>query len=907
MRGRKSSKRSRKNSGTISGTSKEAVDTNLNPATDESKRQEDLSNHGGISFKPEENDEVGNVKCSSVQEEETEDSSHGGIACKPEENDEVGNVKFGSVQEEETEDTVWEDGSVSISDNKTGNAINIEREVSHVTVEFTDSPSSLAKRKVARRASAEDKELAEWVHKVHLLCLLARGRLVDEACDDPLIQASLLSLLPVDLLKITELPKLTAKALGPLVCWFQSNFHVQNLGPTEGTFKLSLSRALETQAGTAEEVAALSVTLFRALNLTVRFVSMLDVTSLKPDMSTSGSSSQDAISWDSSIFSGSRKMVAPQNRVSTIIPVLSSQRTNVSRTNVHEQHQVTGSQTPTSNTYENKELVDKPKTSGAKSARKPKRKGDLEFELQLEMALAATAAAVDESEMDPDVQDPNCSSSDALLNRRKQPRTETDSVSAVQGSFGAAWSRKVGPPLYWAEVFCSGEAMTGRWVHVDAANSIVDGELKVESAAAACRRHLRYVVAFAGHGAKDVTRRYCMKWYTIAPYRINSIWWDAVLARLKELESGLTCAKVHLEGHMEKINDFASRSALEDVELETRALTEPLPSNQQAYKNHHLYALERWLTKYQILHPKGPVLGFCSGHPVYPRTCVQNLQSKQRWLREGLQVKANEKPAKVVRHSRKFIKGKKFESNVFADDDEDDGGGGGSDEGVIELYGKWQMEPLNLPHAVDGVVPKNEWGRVDVWSEKCLPPGTVHLRFPRLVSVAQRLKVDFAPAMVGFEFKNGRSFPVYEGIVVCSEFKDAIMEAYAEAEEKRESEEKKRHEAQVISRWYQLLSSIVTRQRLKHSYEDIPSSAALHMVDQRDDLGAAQNDDPKDKTRSSSYQQPVQEDIILGSRSKSFLGEHEHVFPIEHQSFDEENSIRTKRCPCGFSIRVEEM
>jgi xeroderma pigmentosum group C-complementing protein len=26
------------------------------------------------------------------------------------------------------------------------------------------------------------------VHKAHLLCLIARGRLVDAACDDPLLQ-----------------------------------------------------------------------------------------------------------------------------------------------------------------------------------------------------------------------------------------------------------------------------------------------------------------------------------------------------------------------------------------------------------------------------------------------------------------------------------------------------------------------------------------------------------------------------------------------------------------------------------------------------------------------------------------------------------------------------------------------
>lgn len=31
-------------------------------------------------------------------------------------------------------------------------------------------------------------EVAELAHKVHLLCLLARGRVVDRACDDLLIQ-----------------------------------------------------------------------------------------------------------------------------------------------------------------------------------------------------------------------------------------------------------------------------------------------------------------------------------------------------------------------------------------------------------------------------------------------------------------------------------------------------------------------------------------------------------------------------------------------------------------------------------------------------------------------------------------------------------------------------------------------
>lgn len=62
---------------------------------------------------------------------------------------------------------------------------------------------------------------------------------------------------------------------------------------------------------------------------------------------------------------------------------------------------------------------------------------------------------------------------------------------------------------------------------------------------------------------------------------------------------------------------------------------------------------------------------------------------------------------------------------------------------------------------------QNERGQVDVWDESFLPAGTVHLRYPRIVQIARRLKVDYAPAMVGFEVRGGRSAPKFDGIVIC--------------------------------------------------------------------------------------------------------------------------------------------
>ncbi|XP_052196986.1 DNA repair protein RAD4 [Diospyros lotus] len=861
--------------------------------------------------------------------------------------------------EEEMEESFWIDGSLP-----TFNSLNNDRSdsVNGVTIEFEGTPDS-DKRKTIRRFSAEDKELAELVHKVHLLCLLGRGRLIDQACNDPLIQAALLSLLPTHLLRISEVTKLTVNALAPLVDWFHNNFHIRSPSGTERSFHSALAFALETREGTAEEVAALSVVLFRALNLTARFISILDVASLKPNSDKPESVNQDPSKTGRGIFLSSTLMVDRSNQVSvsTVKQSPSDGKDNMCGTSSRGACRAANRKS-SSNPCQSEDPTDVGKhirsackmqndhsdVCLAKKSEQSKRKGDLEFEMQLEMALSATAVGTSASSMSLDVNDIN-NNSPNLSSPAKRMKTIKQIESPPQGVSTAFGSRKVGAPLYWAEVYCNGENSTGKWVHIDAVNSIIDGEQKVEAAAAACKKSLRYVVAFAGFGAKDVTRRYCNKWYKIASQRVDPIWWDNVLAPLKELELGATGGLIHLkqddsnehekevafkpsdppkcirpdgavspamqemEMPKEPTKKFgaessasncyvATRSSLEDMELATRALTEPLPTNQQAYKSHHLYALERWLTKYQIFHPKGPILGFCSGHPVYPRTCVQILHTKERWLREGLQVKTNELPAKVLQRTMKLNKAQASEADVNGEE---------GCEGNILLYGKWQTEPLCLPCAVDGIVPKNERGQVDVWSEKCIPPGTVHLRLPRVAPVAKRLEIDFAPAMVGFEFRNGRSIPVFDGIVVCSEFKGAILEAYAEEEERREAEERKRSEAQAISRWYQLLSSIVTRQRLNKCYGDNSTSQKSNEVPRAKDKLDVQFGGDKDDGH---FPQCEDDQNILDRKLDAVSiapteEEHEHVFLTDDQvvCLDEQSFTRTKRCRCGFSIQVEEL
>ncbi|KAF7816466.1 DNA repair protein RAD4 isoform X1 [Senna tora] len=817
--------------------------------------------------------------------------------------------KINSDNKEELDDSDWEDGSVATN-------------TLPMTIELNVTPDSTVQKRI-RRTSAQDKGLAELVHKVHLLCLLARGRLIDNACDDPLIQASLLSLLPAHLLQLSNVTNLTSKALHPLVVWFHNNFRVRKFTSEETPVRFALASALDSHEGSPEEIAALSVALFRALHLTTRFVSILDVASIK----TGQSSRPDASGSSKGIFNDSTVMVSrPKEDYRSPKRSLSSyDRENSGESSLGHSHEKKGCHSTThvaessdppvidelnntvSNSQNSETQHNHPECLTSKT-HKSKRRGDLEFDMQLEMALSATAIGDQKNKKESCVKNLNADLEKFSSPSKRIKRIISDESSTLpQGISTAFGSMKVGSPLYWAEVYCSGENLTGKWVHIDAVNLIIDGEHKVEAMAAACKTSLRYVLAFAGQGAKDVTRRYCTKWYKIASQRANSMWWDSVLAPLRELESGATGGVVHLKtdqiisAESSTSNSFIpTRSSLEDIELETRALTEPLPTNQQAYRSHPLYAIEKWLTKYQVLHPKGPILGFCSGLPVYPRTCVQTLKTKERWLREGLQVKANELPAKELKHSIKPQKVPDFEGDDYGCSDCKEN---------IKLYGKWQLEPLNLPHAVNGIVPKNERGQVDVWSEKCLPPGTVHLRFPRAFSVAKRLEIDYAPAMVGFEFRNGRSHPVFDGIVVCTEFKDVLLEAFAEEEERRQAEDKKRNEAQALSRWYQLLSSIVTRQRLKNRYtSSFPSKTSTDIQSRNSkELNASVNgnDDKKQSPKNHQVNKCDTTDAYVPFSTQT--EEHEHVFLKEYESFDEETFLLTKRCQCGFSVQVEEL
>ena len=347
----------------------------------------------------------------------------------------------------------------------------------------------------------------------------------------------------------------------------------------------------------------------------------------------------------------------------------------------------------------------------------------------------------------------------------------------------------------------------------------------------------------------------------------------------------------------------ASADARDAREMDARAKTERVPSAMHELKNHPLYACERFLRPNQVIFPRKPVVGFVNGECVFPRSCVSELRSAERWKSEARRevmpeelgkprartfsraaraaaafaAKRDAAEARARRGgaaeapggdaTRAMAKGRRTgprSVEAMARDSREaeramlDGATADANvEGDIPLFGVWQTREWHPPRAVNGIVPKNARGNVDLIGAHALPPpGTAHVSLPRVSRVARALrdsrdsrgkpKIDFAPALVGFEYRRGgATLPKFDGVVVCAEHESLLRKAWCDAENARLFAEKEKDTRRAKRRWRVLLSAVWTRRALRDEFfVSAKSSAAAidHDHDATDDATDDAND-----------------------------------------------------------------
>ncbi|XP_050085964.1 DNA repair protein complementing XP-C cells homolog [Anopheles aquasalis] len=330
----------------------------------------------------------------------------------------------------------------------------------------------------------------------------------------------------------------------------------------------------------------------------------------------------------------------------------------------------------------------------------------------------------------------------------------------------------------WIEFYCE---KAQRWITFDTFSGRADCKDYIVRIAP---NPISYVFAWDNEGyLKDVTARYVQNWNTACRMlRAEQPWLDRTLAPF--------------------IGPKTERDVAEDNELNKLDADKPLPKTIGELKNHPLYALRRHLLKFEALYPQEPQpLGFIRSEAIYPRECVHTLQTREKWYKQGRVVRAFETAYKVV----KCWKYDRPNNNWLKDQ-------------PCDLFGHWQTDEYDPPTAENGVVPRNEYGNVELFTEKMLPKGTVHLKLPGLNKVCKRLQIDCAPALTGFDMAKMRVVPVYDGFVVCEEFAEKAVEEWYKDMEEEERREQEKLEKRVYGNWKRLIKGLLVRRKLQNKY-----------------------------------------------------------------------------------------
>lgn len=367
---------------------------------------------------------------------------------------------------------------------------------------------------------------------------------------------------------------------------------------------------------------------------------------------------------------------------------------------------------------------------------------------------------------------------------RKRKATPDEKPTA-KGKSKAKSSAKKGCP-YWVEIYVTKSG----WITVDVDQGRVDCAKEMEDRCGI--KPMLYVVAANADGTlKDVTKRYARERYDTQTRKARN-----------PTESWFSETLRNFERKPRKSIDDE-----EDKDLEKISTSAPLPTSIGAFKSHPLYVLSRHLLKFEAIYPPdAPPLGYIKSEPIYARECVQTLHCRVTWLKEGRIVKVGQEPYKIVKARPKWDR---MTGNVIKDQ-------------PLEVFGKWQTETYIPPPAVDGKVPRNEYGNVELFKPWMLPKGTVHIPITGLNRVAKKLGIDCASAMVGWEFSGGGCHPVFDGFVVCEEFQDTLMDAWNADVEEKEKKAAEKKTKKALDNWRKLIRGLLMHEKIRKKYSKKP-------------------------------------------------------------------------------------
>ncbi|KAF2849903.1 Rad4-domain-containing protein [Plenodomus tracheiphilus IPT5] len=370
-------------------------------------------------------------------------------------------------------------------------------------------------------------------------------------------------------------------------------------------------------------------------------------------------------------------------------------------------------------------------------------------------------------------------------------------------------------PVYWVEAF---NAAHQKWVPIDTHSTFtVNTPEKLEPPLVYTQSSLTYAIAFdEDHTAKDVTRRYAKAYSAkTRKFRVECTpggekWWKRVMKFFQR-------------------SSTLDRDQIEDATLARKVAAEGIPKNVQDFKGHPVYVLERHLKYNEVIHPLEPVGKVNCGtgmNPkmelIYRRSNVHLVRTADKWYRMGRDVKGGEQP---LRHA-KPKKSRRGSLGPDADVDAE------ADQAGAALYADFQTELYIPPPVVKGRVPRNVYGNLDLYVPSMCPPGGTHIRHKLASKAARILGVDSADAVTGFSFKGRHGTAIVQGVVVATEYADAVTAVIEGMEYAVEEAEAAAKRAESLRLWRRFFLGLRIAQRVNDMVIDGERGPRLDVQDE---------------------------------------------------------------------------
>ncbi|KAI5922567.1 Rad4 transglutaminase-like domain-containing protein [Camillea tinctor] len=478
----------------------------------------------------------------------------------------------------------------------------------------------------------------------------------------------------------------------------------------------------------------------------------------------------------------------------------------------------------------------------------------------------------------------------------------TDNILAKGRPEPKPYDKDLEYPHYWTEIL---SPVTKKYIPVDPIVKSIIGTSRelVESLeprggkAEKAKQIMAYCIGFSQDGtAKDVTVRYLKK--QIFPGKTKGVRMSeekipvynkhGKVRRYEQFDWFKLVMRGYSRGDkmhpIDKVDELEALTDLKPAKPEKKEIKEG-EETLQYYKTSKEYVLERHLKREEALLPNAtPVKVFrnkskgskVEQEDVYLRKDVVAVKSAETWHKQGRAPREGVEPLKHAPYRAATTNRRREIAEAEA----------ATGRKVMQPLYSFEQTDWIIPDPIqNGVIPKNEYGNIDMFAEHMCPEGAIHVPYRGCVRVCKRMGIDYAEAVVGFEFGHRMAVPVIQGVVIAEEHYERLIEELEKDEAERARKENEKRRKEVLAMWRKLLMGLRIADRLRQDYGGLDESV---------DVFAHERDDDDDDDRNKDFEKMRERDEEMAG---GFLPE---GYEEEEEEEKEEEQQAGSRHTSGF-------